>query len=462
MANSDSDTDNEDKDEDSSVADDTVAKSNSDEDALRTKARGLHVRLVRNLPRLSESSGAAHLSRRLIQCLGGDDPPKNANLSEARFFLEELLKILRDEKQPDGLTGFGDDDDENNGGKLEANAVPELLATARVIFCTLSTAGTSLMKRTRRVDDWIVDEAAAATETELLIPLHLDPMRLLAVGDPMQLPASVASPSAVEWGLGRSLHERLTVDLGQSQTMLDVQYRMKPEISEFPSNQFYDGRLTNGENVQSIDYGSSNPAIGSRKEDEKGQLLQTTPPWCFFQVDGKEQQSHSGSYYNTEEASAVVAMLKIIQKRSSLTEEKRRQTNNQSSCWWTPEKVRIITFYSAQVATLKQMLRREGMPQVLVATVDSSQGCEADIIILSFVRSSRAGFLADDRRINVALTRAKYKLICLGNARESPWATSSPTMKKMVEDAQQRGCMSFALATKTQKHPQHQNINESE
>ncbi|OEU17912.1 hypothetical protein FRACYDRAFT_164706, partial [Fragilariopsis cylindrus CCMP1102] len=81
------------------------------------------------------------------------------------------------------------------------------------------------------------------------------------------------------------------------------------------------------------------------------------------------------------------------------------------------DKIRIITFYSAQVATLKQMLHKEGgMSNVLVATVDSSQGCEADIVILSFVRTSNnAGFLKDNRRMNVALTRAKYKLICLGN-----------------------------------------------
>jgi len=463
MAHSDSDSDTDvDVDDESNKAfcseeSDRSPSQNAASNAgdLRAKARSLHVRMVTNLPRLSESSGAANLSRRLIRCLAGGSAE---SLSKARCALRELLAVLRDEPETSGLH----DDDENGQGSgrasasLESEAVPELLATARIVFCTLSTAGTFLMKRTRRVDDWIVDEAAAANEAELLIPLHLDPKRLLAVGDPMQLPASVASPLASEWGLGRSLHERLTVELGRSQTMLDVQYRMKPEISEFPSHRFYDGRLTNGDNVSCANYGSFNPAVHSFGENKgsgtgSGHLLQSTPPWCFFQVDGTERQSHSGSYYNIEEASAVVAFLKLIRSRSSSAAGSSRDPRRHCSAWCSPERIRIITFYTAQVATLNQMLRREGMPDVLVATVDSSQGCEADTVILSFVRTYRAGFLSDDRRMNVALTRAKHKLIGLGNAKHcASWAASgcgSVTLASLVESSRKRGCLSWALAT---------------
>jgi superfamily I DNA and/or RNA helicase len=288
-------------------------------------------------------------------------------------------------------------------------------------------------------------------------------LRLLVVGDPKQLPASVSSPLSEQWGLGRSLHERLTVDLGRSQTMLDVQYRMKPEIAEFPSQQFYNGRLVNGENVKDTNYGSSlavrKPLIGFVNgvfrdvageanvfggKSSSGDLLETTPPFCFFQVNGKEKQSHSGSYYNTEEAIALVTLLKIIRARH-------QQGRGERPSWCSPDKIRVITFYSAQVATIRQILRREGFQGVLVATVDSSQGCEANVVVLSFVRTTVAGFLKDDRRLNVALTRARHKLFCLGNVAESSWAsgfsagTSSRTLTNLVHEARTRECLSLAL-----------------
>jgi hypothetical protein len=483
-------------------------------DSIRKKAWSLHTRLVKNLPQLSRKSGLVKLSQKLLRYLlvVADEDEDNyeddkqeqdqKNVSEARFCSLQLIAILRDDDSTNNGTGLSSGGDSRDSPSLEVLAVPELLYSAQIVFSTLSTCGTSLMKQTKRFDDWIVDEAAATTEPELLIPLHLRPRRLLAVGDPMQLPAMVSSPYAVKCGLSRSLHERLTEDLNHSQTMLNIQYRMKPEISLFPSNQFYNGKVTNGNNVQQDGYGlglssssslrtnSNNGGIGGQ------QLLEATPPWCFFQVNGKERQSSSGSYYNIDEASAVIAFLRIIRKRWYHKQQQQpgktssaSTSASSSSEWCTSDRIRIITFYSAQVATLKQMLHKEGgMSNVLVATVDSSQGCEADIVILSFVRTSNnAGFLKDNRRMNVALTRAKYKLICLGNIRgfyncqssskssssisavlsSSPWATTPKatarnmstattatatntggdggTLKKMIDDATQRSCVSYAL-----------------
>lgn len=126
----------------------------------------------------------------------------------------------------------------------------ELVSTAHVLFCTLASAGGMVIKSTNPVHDLIVDEAAAATEPDLYIPFHLSPHRLLVVGDPLQLPATVLSRRAIELGLSKSLHERLMYDCKHEHIMLDVQYRMKPDISSFPSHRFYKGMLTNGENVQ--------------------------------------------------------------------------------------------------------------------------------------------------------------------------------------------------------------------
>ncbi|KAL3805664.1 hypothetical protein HJC23_005908 [Cyclotella cryptica] len=100
------------------------------------------------------------------------------------------------------------------------DVVPELLSTARVIFCTLSTAGASIFKHTRQVDDLLVDEAAAATEAEICIPFHLRPKRMLAVGDPMQLPPTIMSRRASDLGLSKSMHDRLMNECDEDYFML--------------------------------------------------------------------------------------------------------------------------------------------------------------------------------------------------------------------------------------------------
>lgn len=99
------------------------------------------------------------------------------------------------------------------------------------------------------IQDLFVDEAAAATEAELCIPFQLYPSRMLAVGDPKQLPATIFSPHSRKYGLDISLHERLLRNGTHEHIMLDVQYRMKPCISRFPSFMFYENKLQNGPNV---------------------------------------------------------------------------------------------------------------------------------------------------------------------------------------------------------------------
>jgi hypothetical protein len=441
MVGDDSDSDTEDEGESGNHCSRGKASTKDGRSAsVIVRAKGLHVRLVRNLPRWSEASGAANLSRKAARFLADGD------ISAASAYIQALVKIFKaDDSKESSSDSETNEMDERS--VRPADTVPELLSSARIVFCTLSTAGASLMKKTRRFDDWVVDEAAAATEPELLIPLHLDPMRLLVVGDPKQLPASVSSPLSEGWGLGRSLHERLTIDLGRPQTMLDVQYRMRPEIAEFPSHQFYGGKLANGENVRDTSYRLTLSApVG--KQSNGGNLLETTPPFCFFQINGKEEQSFTGSYYNTEEAFALVALLQTIRQRC-------HRGRGENPSWCSPDKIRVVTFYSAQVTTLRQILHQEGLAGVLVATVDSSQGCEADLVILSFVRTTGAGFLRDDRRMNVALTRARHKLICLGNATDSSWASdrsnagsSSSTLTSLLREARTKGCLSTALTEK--------------
>jgi hypothetical protein len=175
--------------------------------------------------------------------------------------------------------------------------------------------------------------------------------------------------------------------------------------------------------------------------------LKGAPAYSFLQVDGPEKKQEGGSYSNPQEAQAVVTLVQMIRNAANSNSNTR-----QGEPWYDPEKLRIITFYQGQVGLIKQLLTRAGLSQVLVATVDSSQGCEADIVLVSFVRSNpgygtvrrSAGFLADDRRINVAMTRARYQLVCVGDAKGTLSQSGAVTLESIVRDAQDRGCVTPA------------------
>ena len=197
---------------------------------------------------------------------------------------------------------------------------------------------------------------------------------------------------------------------------------MSPSISLFPCKQFYDGKILNGENVLGDTY-SSNLVLPMEKQ------------YSFINIRGLEYQEYGGSYANKEECEAVIALVEQIAN----------QNKKEVQDWDSHDRLRIITMYQGQVSLLKRLLAKRGYHSVLVATVDSSQGCEADIVIISFVRSNSkrgrhaTGFLADDRRINVALTRARHQLICVGNTRTL--GEGSEAVQNLVADAKDRDCI---------------------
>lgn len=304
----------------------------------------------------------------------------------------------------------------------------EVLQAADVIFCTLGSTGGSLLKKViGEVDDLIVDEAAAATEPEIYIPFQYLPRRLLCVGDPRQLPATISSRFAELMGLSKSLHERLMYDCGYDHIMLETQYRMKPTLSQFPSKYFYEGKLINGGNV-------------IRPKYKGGVSMMGCSDYTLYQIDGIERYVRSGSIENEAEANAVVKIVDNL-----------RRISRNSGNWCSANRIRIITFYQAQVSLIKRLLRKRNLGNVLVATVDSSQGCEADFVILSFVRSegnggrNTVGFLMDDRRLNVALTRAKYQIIGVGNihrmANLPDGKAGTGSIKRLAIDAIHRQCV---------------------
>jgi superfamily I DNA and/or RNA helicase len=327
----------------------------------------------------------------------------------------------------------------------------------------LASAGGSVIKKTTPIDDLIVDEAAAATEPELYIPFQLKPKRLLAVGDPDQLPPTVISRRANAMGYAKSLHERLMYDCKYDHIMLDIQYRMNPEISSFPSSSYYQSKIKNGENVMNSMYA-------------KGALLLDRKPYTFLQVEGKEEQLMGGSYCNRMEATIIVDLISNLHRIAVGTASKAKD----GQPWYGSDRVRVITFYQAQVSCIQKCLVDRGLGDtVVVATVDSSQGCEADIVLISFVRSQGdkndewnsspsssmihstapatrtlgAGFLTDKRRMNVSLTRAKYQLICVGNVRVFPQMPNAATLHQLAMNAEERGIICDNYSTTLHRQP---------
>ena len=242
----------------------------------------------------------------------------------------------------------------------------------------------------------LIDEATQATEPECLIPAVLGAKQLVLVGDHCQLGPVVMCKKAAKAGLGQSLFERMVM-LAVRPIRLQVQYRMHPCLSEFPSNTFYEGTLQNG-------------VTASERQHAVTDFPWPNPnrPMFFYCSMGQEEVSASGtSYLNRTEAANVEKLVTRFLSAGTL-----------------PEQIGVVTPYEGQRAYLVSYMQRNGAlrqqlyADIEVASVDAFQGREKDYIILSCVRSNDRqgiGFLADPRRLNVALTRARYGLVVLGN-----------------------------------------------
>ncbi|KAG5439840.1 hypothetical protein PCANB_000122 [Pneumocystis canis] len=254
----------------------------------------------------------------------------------------------------------------------------EILSNADVICATCVGCGDPRLSKFK-FRTVLIDEATQATEPECIIPLVMGCKQVVLVGDHQQLAAKA--------GLQQSLFERLVI-LGISPIRLTVQYRMHPCLSEFPSNMFYEGTLQNG--VSKSERLRKNVDFPWPVNDA---------PMMFHMSLGQEEISTEAS--NCEKI--VVKFFKAGVKFSQIG---------------------IITPYEGQrsyiVSSMQQSgsLRKDLYKEIEVASVDAFQGREKDYIIVSCVRSNEhqgIGFLSDPRRLNVALTRAKYGIVILGN-----------------------------------------------
>ncbi|KAL7578799.1 hypothetical protein ACA910_016021 [Epithemia clementina (nom. ined.)] len=280
----------------------------------------------------------------------------------------------------------------------------EILQAADVICCTCVGAGDPRLKhlRFRQV---LIDEATQAIEAEALIPIAMGAKQVVFVGDHCQLGPVVMYKPAAKAGLTQSMFERLVL-IGNRPIRLQVQYRMHPALSEFPSNMFYEGSLQNG--VTEADRELLTTPGYTGKEDFPWPV--PGKPMFFYSIMGMEEISASGtSYLNRTEASYVEKIVTHLLRMGV-----------------TPAQMGVITPYDGQKKYVFEHMRRAGplastlYEAIEVASVDAFQGREKDFILVSCVRSSESqgiGFLSDPRRLNVALTRARLGIILLGNPR---------------------------------------------
>eukprot|EP00871_Galdieria_phlegrea_P003796 jgi/Galph1/4417/GphlegSOOS_G3063.1 len=324
------------------------------------------------------------------------------NQSKDNSMSTELVKLLQLHEE----LGELNEKDDQRLRKLKRSCEREILESTDVICCTCTTAGDRRIAHFRfRVV--LIDEGTQATEPESLLPLIHGCKQVVFVGDHCQLGPVVTSKTAAKAGFAQSLFERL-VALGVRPLRLTVQYRMHPCLTEFPSNMFYEGSLQNG--ITAAERKLTNVSFP---------WPVASKPFFFYVQTGPEEVSASGtSFLNRVEADAVEKIVSHFLKNGV-----------------DPQRIGVITPYEGQRAYIVQHFLRTGSMRlelykdIEVASVDAFQGREKDFIILSCVRSNEhqgIGFLSDPRRLNVALTRARFGLIILGNpkvlARKYLWA----------------------------------------
>lgn len=299
---------------------------------------------------------------------------------------------------------------------IENDIVADILEEAPVILSTNSSAALEYLDGIS-FDLIVVDEASQATIPSILIPLSRGGRFVLA-GDHKQLPPTILNQDAVE--LEKTLFEELIRLYPYKAYMLDVQYRMNPQLMEFPNMEFYDNRIKAAPGLESFTI--EDLIDDTRCEGDVGrELLNPRKPLLFMDtadIEGKFERRVKGSpsFQNQLEADLAIIISDFFIKRGV-----------------KPSDIGIITPYDDQVDLISSHAKVE------VNTVDGYQGREKEIIIISMVRSNRdgrIGFLSDLRRLNVSLTRARRKLVIIG---DSETLQAHPSYRRLIRYTIRRG-----------------------
>ncbi|KAK6179131.1 hypothetical protein SNE40_011556 [Patella caerulea] len=352
--------------------------------------------------------------------------PGKLNAQEIRRF-DEIFRKEREKPDSQGISAKII----RSYNKLVSEAERHELPNYDVILCTAAIAGSQKYTSATNIFQCIIDECGMCTEPESMLPIiETKAKQVVLIGDHKQLRPIVLCSEAAKLGLERSLFERYA----ERAVFLNRQYRMHPNICNFPSTQFYDGKL---ETAASLSW----------KIDRPLRFLPANAVMMFYHIEGAEEsltvhtdEGHEKSKSNTAEADKVIYLFLHMVRREGCH----------------PKSINIMTQYKSQMSLLQKRLKELNF-DVTVNTVVASQGGEWDYVILSTVRSQptfniepcptlgwkiqNLGFVADQNQTNVALTRARKGLFIIGNEN---LLRCDKVWKNLLEDYKDRGCISNA------------------
>ena len=330
----------------------------------------------------------------------------------------------------------------SRAAEIEIRINSELFGEARVIACTLVGSAHHLLEG-MKFGTLFIDEAAQALEAACWIPMKRA-SRVILAGDHCQLPPTVKSIAALRAGLGKTLMERIAENKPEVVTLLKIQYRMNDEIMRFSSDWFYGGKVESAPQIKYrsvLDYDHPITWIDTSNEENQITIEGEDAPEDSASTSSSVSAANQNSDLNFKEqfvgesfgrinkAEAELTLLTLAEYFTKIS--KRRVLEERID-------VGIISPYRAQVQYLKKLIKKYEFFKpyrrlISVNTVDGFQGQERDVILISLVRSNdegQIGFLKDLRRMNVAMTRARMKLIILGN---KDTMTKHPFYKKLWE-----------------------------
>ena len=334
----------------------------------------------------------------------------------------------------------------SRAAEIEIRINSELFGEARVIACTLVGSAHRLLEG-MKFGTLFIDEAAQALEAACWIPMKRA-SRVILAGDHCQLPPTVKSIAALRAGLGKTLMERIAENKPEVVTLLKIQYRMNDEIMRFSSDWFYGGKVESAPQIKYrsvldydhpitwIDTSNEENQITIEGEDAPEDSASTSSPAATSSSAANQnsdlnfkEQFVGESFGRINKAEAELTLLTLAEYFTKIG--KQRVLSDSID-------VGIISPYRAQVQYLKKLIKKYEFFKpyrrlISVNTVDGFQGQERDVILISLVRSNdegQIGFLKDLRRMNVAMTRARMKLIILGN---KDTMTKHPFYKKLWE-----------------------------
>ena len=330
----------------------------------------------------------------------------------------------------------------SRAAEIELRINAELFGEARVIACTLVGSAHHLLEG-MKFGTLFIDEAAQALEAACWIPMKRA-SRVILAGDHCQLPPTVKSIAALRAGLGKTLMERIAENKPEVVTLLKIQYRMNDEIMRFSSDWFYGGKVESAPQIKYrsvLDYDHPITWIDTSKEENQITIEGEDAPEDSTSTSSSVSAANQNSDLNFKEQFVGESFGRINKAEAELTlltlAEYFTKIGKQRVLSESID-VGIISPYRAQVQYLKKLIKKYEFFKpyrrlISVNTVDGFQGQERDVILISLVRSNdegQIGFLKDLRRMNVAMTRARMKLIILGN---KDTMTKHPFYKKLWE-----------------------------